>query len=164
MLYNATLVGYAYINPLDLYNGTNTIPTEFHYQPADPGNQAAEALLTAYLETTGNISIRVQGYGESSPYGSLEAALDPIYLDTSFPGLGQPLIETIDIYLDIIGAFVRSEPNPADICHSCILSKRSQLHFQCQQQPADVHHDSYGQGDGEPARHPVRQLRFDSSW
>lgn len=38
-----------------LPQGTNTIATEFHYQPADPSNALAQDLLTQYLSTKGPV-------------------------------------------------------------------------------------------------------------
>lgn len=35
--------------------GSNTIPSEFHYEPADPSNTVAQSLLSEYLETSGAV-------------------------------------------------------------------------------------------------------------
>lgn len=104
------LVGRAYVNPLDLYEGepsslftfrvgaaidsfdmsrpptgTNTLPSEFHYMPSDPNDATAESLLTAYLETKDQIPITIQGDTSSSPYGSLaDQALAGLKLSSSY--------------------------------------------------------------------------------
>lgn len=56
VIYRGTNVGRAYINPLDLFPGSNTVAAEFHYQPADANNAIAEDLLTQYLSTTSQVS------------------------------------------------------------------------------------------------------------
>jgi hypothetical protein len=103
-----TQVGRAYINPLDLYQGPNSYTGELHYQPADASNPTAQALLTAYLKTKDNIPVTVDGDQQSSAYGSLQAALDPISIETGFPGQGIPLIEDIVIYLDLVQVLCNS--------------------------------------------------------
>ncbi|BGP22157.1 pre-rRNA processing protein [Rhodotorula toruloides] len=105
VIYKGTQVGRAYINPLDLYKGTNTLATEFHYQPADPADATAEDLLTQYLETKGQIPLTIQGDGTSSPYGSLQEAFTGVHLETSFPGQGIPLVHDIQIFVDFVTAF-----------------------------------------------------------
>jgi hypothetical protein len=80
-----TLVGRAYVNPLDIYGKQdNTLPSEFHYMPSNPGDATAESLLTAYLETKDQIPITIQGDAESSPYGSLDQALSGLTLSSSY--------------------------------------------------------------------------------
>ncbi|GAA5937070.1 uncharacterized protein JCM15063_000146 [Sporobolomyces koalae] len=108
VLYMGTYVGRAYINPLDLLEGTNTLASELHYMPTNPDDATAESLLTAYLETKDQIPVTVQGDDTSSPYGSLDEALAGIKLDTSFPGQGIPLVHDIRIYLDLVKAFCNS--------------------------------------------------------
>lgn len=103
-----TPVGRAYINPLDLYQGLNTYPGELLYQPANPADPTAQALLTQYLETKDIIPITVDGDSQSSAYGSLAAALDPLNIPTGFPGQGIPLIEDIVIYLDLVQVLCNS--------------------------------------------------------
>ncbi|KAL8277420.1 hypothetical protein RQP46_010142 [Phenoliferia psychrophenolica] len=83
VLYDNYTVGRAYITPLNLYPGTNTIDAEFHYEPADSSNAVALNLLTEYLETTGQIDLTVQGDTSSTPYESLQEGLSEIKLATS---------------------------------------------------------------------------------
>ncbi|GAA5897781.1 hypothetical protein JCM8208_000260 [Rhodotorula glutinis] len=104
VIYRGELVGRAYINPLDLYEGSNTLATEFQYMPADPNNAVAEDLLTQYLSTKGQIPLTIQGDAESSPYGALDQAFSGLKLETSFPGQGLPLVHDIEIYVDLIAA------------------------------------------------------------
>ena len=79
--------------------GSNTIASEFHYEPADASNAIAQSLLSTYLETTGAIPLTVAGDLSSSPYGSLGPALSHISLATSFPGQGLPLVHDIVVRL-----------------------------------------------------------------
>ncbi|GAA5914535.1 uncharacterized protein JCM6883_003197 [Sporobolomyces salmoneus] len=108
VIYMGALVGRAYVNPLDLYEGTNTLPSEFHYMPSNPGDETAQSLLTAYLETKDQIPITIQGDDSSSPYGSLDQGLAGLTLASSFPGQGIPLVHDIRIYLDLVQAFCSS--------------------------------------------------------
>ncbi|SCV70806.1 BQ2448_3568 [Microbotryum intermedium] len=125
--YRTVLVGRAYINPLDLYPGNNSVPAEFHYQvrvahylpqgavlmrpsssphqPTDRSDPRAQDLLAQYLETTGPIPIQIEGDTSSSPYGSLKPALAELSLNSSFPGQGKPLVNKIIIYIDLVTAF-----------------------------------------------------------
>ncbi|KAL8278093.1 hypothetical protein RQP46_009553 [Phenoliferia psychrophenolica] len=88
---------------------SNTIPSEFHYMPADAGDAVAQSLLTAYLETKGNIPLVVSGDLKSSPYVSLQPALSHISLQSGFPGQGLPLVHDIVIYLDLITVLCTNE-------------------------------------------------------
>ncbi|BGP44010.1 hypothetical protein JCM10449v2_008067 [Rhodotorula kratochvilovae] len=108
VIYRGTNVGRAYINPLDLYTGSNTLATEFQYMPSDPGNAVAEDLLTQYLSTKGDIPLTIQGDDGSSPYGSLDQAFSGVRLETSFPGQGLDLVHDIEVYVDLIQALCTS--------------------------------------------------------
>lgn len=88
--------------------GTNTLPTEFQYQPSDPSNAVAQDLLSQYLETKGQIPLTIQGDAESSPYDGLDQAFSGIQLETSFPGQGLPLVHDIEVYVDLIQAVCNS--------------------------------------------------------
>lgn len=88
--------------------GQNTIQSEFHYAPPNPADTNAQAILTAYLSTTGAVPITVQGDVLSSPYGSLQEGLSKVTLETSFPGQGKPLISDIVIYFDPIQAICKN--------------------------------------------------------
>ncbi|KAM0750211.1 hypothetical protein T439DRAFT_247618 [Meredithblackwellia eburnea MCA 4105] len=101
VIYSGVLVGRAYVNPLDLLLGSNTLPSEFHYMPANPGDATAEQLLSDYLELTTQIPLTIQGDSTSSPYGSLAAALTPVTLATSFPGQGLPLVHDIVVSFNL---------------------------------------------------------------
>ncbi|KAH8925300.1 hypothetical protein BT69DRAFT_1216651 [Atractiella rhizophila] len=109
VVYNGTVVGEAVIADLNLVPGSNTIPSQFHYMPADPNNANAESLLTAYLSTTDQIPIQIHGSESSTPYGSLAAALEGVTLQSSFAGLGTPLVTHIDIFLDIFQSLCDKE-------------------------------------------------------
>ncbi|GAA6027071.1 hypothetical protein JCM8097_006088 [Rhodosporidiobolus ruineniae] len=108
VIYRDTLVGRAYVNPLNLYPGALSLASEFHYMPADPNNAVAEDILAQYLETSGQIPITIVGDASSSPYGSLDEAFSGISLSSSFPGQGIPLVHDIVIYLDLVTALCNS--------------------------------------------------------
>ena len=131
VLYMGALVGRAYVNPLDLYEGepsspftfrveaaidsfdmsrpptgTNTLPSEFHYMPSDPNDATAESLLTAYLETKDQIPITIQGDTSSSPYGSLaDQALAGLKLTSSY------VVDHVSLNYSAIITYALSGPN-----------------------------------------------------
>lgn len=54
--------------------------------PANPNDTTAQAFLTQFLTGTDNIPLSIQGDSGSSPFGSLQPALEGAKLDTSLKG------------------------------------------------------------------------------
>ncbi|KAI0631497.1 hypothetical protein C8Q77DRAFT_1218963 [Trametes polyzona] len=88
--YKGVVLGRAAIDNLDLVPGENTIATEFHYAPADANDTTAQAFLTEFLQTGEEIPLTIKGDSESSPFGSLQPALEGVELSTSLKGLDVP--------------------------------------------------------------------------
>ncbi|KAG1805833.1 uncharacterized protein BJ212DRAFT_1486176 [Suillus subaureus] len=53
-----------------------SIPGEFHYEPANPNDTMAEAFLTSFLQTRNSLLITIQGDSASTPFASLQPALE----------------------------------------------------------------------------------------
>lgn len=84
--YKGVVLGRAAIDTLDLVPGENTIATEFHYAPADANDTIAQGFLTEFLQTDDDIPLTIKGDSESSPFGSLQPALEGVELSTSLKG------------------------------------------------------------------------------
>ncbi|KAI0710861.1 hypothetical protein C8Q76DRAFT_623714 [Earliella scabrosa] len=104
---DGVMLGRAVIDPLNLVPGGTVAPTEFHYAPKDANDTEAQAFLTEFLQTDHEISLRVAGDSESSPFASLVPALDGISLDVTMRGkhrLGlnvPPIVTHINVFLGL---------------------------------------------------------------
>ncbi|KAI0354382.1 hypothetical protein OH77DRAFT_1404952 [Trametes cingulata] len=102
VIYKGVALGRAAIDTLDLVPGENTIATEFHYAPADANDTTAQAFLTEFLQTGDEIPLTIKGDSESSPFASLQPALEGVELSTSLKGLNVPPIVThINAYITL---------------------------------------------------------------
>ena len=81
------MLGRAVIDTLDLAPGENTIATEFHYAPSDANDTTAQAFLTEFLQTDDDIALTIKGDSDSSPFASLQPALEGVELSTSLKGM-----------------------------------------------------------------------------
>lgn len=59
---------------------------EFHYEPADANDTVAESFLTSFVQSGDDLALTVQGDGASSPFASLNPALEGVILHTSVTG------------------------------------------------------------------------------
>ena len=59
---------------------------EFHYEPADANDTTAESFLTNFVQSGNVLPLTVQGDGASSPFTSLNPALEGVTLQTSVAG------------------------------------------------------------------------------
>ena len=66
--------------------GENNIAGEFHYEPADVNDTVAESFLTSFVQSGDVLPLTVQGDGSSSPFASLNPALEGVTLQTSVTG------------------------------------------------------------------------------
>ncbi|KAG1723382.1 hypothetical protein EDD22DRAFT_764388, partial [Suillus occidentalis] len=66
--------------------GEDSMPAEFHYEPANPNDTVAEAFLTSFLRTGDSLPITIQGDSASTPFASLQPALEGVSLTSSVPG------------------------------------------------------------------------------
>ncbi|KAG2078952.1 hypothetical protein BDR04DRAFT_1124058 [Suillus decipiens] len=85
--YQDVMIGRAAFNSFNLIPGEDTMPGEFHYEPANPNDTIAEAFLTSFLQTGNDLSITIQGDSASTPFASLQPALEGLTLTTSVTGL-----------------------------------------------------------------------------
>jgi len=59
---------------------------EFHYEPADANNTVAESFLTSFVQSGDVLPLTVRGDSASSPFTSLNPALEGVTLQTSVTG------------------------------------------------------------------------------
>lgn len=59
---------------------------EFHYEPADANDTVAQSFLTDFVQTGDNLPLDVKGDAASSPFASLQPALEGISLSSSVTG------------------------------------------------------------------------------
>ncbi|KAG1742190.1 hypothetical protein EDB19DRAFT_1702736 [Suillus lakei] len=85
--YQDVMIGRAAFNPFNLVPGENTMPGEFQYEPANPNDTVAEAFLTSFLQTGNSLPLTIQGDSASTPFASLQPALEGVTLTTSVTGL-----------------------------------------------------------------------------
>ncbi|KAG2368054.1 hypothetical protein BDR07DRAFT_1391769 [Suillus spraguei] len=85
--YQDVMIGRATFNSFNLVPGEDMMPGEFHYEPANPNDTIAEAFLTSFLQTGNSLSITIQGDSASTPFASLQPALEGLTLTTSVTGL-----------------------------------------------------------------------------
>ncbi|KAG8213768.1 hypothetical protein J3R82DRAFT_10478 [Butyriboletus roseoflavus] len=96
--YENVMIGRAAFNcfsrTFNLMPGENTMAREFQYEPADANNTVAESFLTSFVQSGNILPLTVQGDGASSPFTSLNRALEGVTLQTSVTGLNVPPIIT----------------------------------------------------------------------
>ncbi|KAI0773181.1 hypothetical protein BD413DRAFT_603560 [Trametes elegans] len=102
VIYQGVQLGRAAIDSLHLVPGENTIETEFHYAPADANDTTAQEFLTEFLQTADDIPLTIKGDSDSSPFGSLQPALEGVELSTSLHGLDvPPIVQHINAYITL---------------------------------------------------------------
>ncbi|KAI0668274.1 hypothetical protein C8Q78DRAFT_1081656 [Trametes maxima] len=121
VVFRGVQLGRAVIDNLDLVPGENTLATEFHYAPADANDTTAQAFLTEFLQTGDEIPLTIKGDSESSPFGSLQPALEGVELSTGLKGLNVPpfvthinAFITLDTLLDNLITIDFDIANPLD--------------------------------------------------
>ncbi|PPQ89568.1 hypothetical protein CVT25_012240 [Psilocybe cyanescens] len=105
VVFNGVVIGRAAISEFDLVPGSNTVDTEFHYQPANANDTIAQSFLSQFLQTGDSIGLAIQGDANSSPFPSLSPALAGLQLSTQLTGcigINQPtfitnIVVTIDL-------------------------------------------------------------------
>lgn len=68
--------------------------TEFHYEPDNANDTVAQGFLTQFIQTGDELDVTIDGDSQSSPFGSLQPALDGVTISTSLTGLNHPAIIT----------------------------------------------------------------------
>ncbi|KAF8557967.1 hypothetical protein OG21DRAFT_1504634 [Imleria badia] len=92
--YENVMVGRAAFNAFNLVPGENNMAGEFHYEPANANDTVAESFLTSFVQSGNVLPLTVQGDSASSPFTSLNPALEGVTLQTSVTGLNAPPIIT----------------------------------------------------------------------
>lgn len=96
--------------------GQNLAATEFQYAPASPNDTVAQGFLTTFLQTADSIPLTVQGDSASTPYGSLQPALEGITLSTSITGIvSKPIIAGIHTHIPLTALITNTIESSFDI-------------------------------------------------
>jgi hypothetical protein len=61
----------------------------------------AQSFITQYISSSGDIPVTVQGDASSSPYASLQPALEGIKLSSSIKGIGKQLVSNVNVYITL---------------------------------------------------------------
>ncbi|GJJ06156.1 hypothetical protein Clacol_000345 [Clathrus columnatus] len=101
VMFEGVELGRAVIDSFNLVPGDNVIPAEFHYMPANPNDTTAQAFLTQFLTGTDDIPLTIQGDSGSSPFGSLQPALEGAKLETSLKGMGDIIILDTNVLISL---------------------------------------------------------------
>ena len=76
--------------------------TVFEYMPSNANDTTAQAFLTEYISTGDTIDLTIQGDSESTPYESLQQALEGVKISTSLTGINFPdLVTHINVFITL---------------------------------------------------------------
>ncbi|EPQ57376.1 hypothetical protein GLOTRDRAFT_120580 [Gloeophyllum trabeum ATCC 11539] len=104
--YKGVSLGRAYISPFNLLPGENVVPTEFRYEPNDANDTVAQSFLSDFLQTGDTLPLSIKGDSSSTPFGSLQSALEGLEISTSLKGLNvPPIITHINVYIGLSTLF-----------------------------------------------------------
>ncbi|KAH7915074.1 hypothetical protein BJ138DRAFT_1122997 [Hygrophoropsis aurantiaca] len=92
--YNDVMIGRAAISPFNLTPGENVMAGEFQYAPANANDTVAQSFLTSFVQSGDVLPLTIKGDSASSPFASLQPALEGVTLATSVTGLNVPPIIT----------------------------------------------------------------------
>ncbi|KAJ3868577.1 hypothetical protein EV359DRAFT_77557 [Lentinula novae-zelandiae] len=94
--YEGSMVGRASINTLNLVPGANTVPSEFHYEPANSNDSVAQSFIADFLTSNSSLPLSITGDSASTPIDSLQEALSGLSLR-----MGQTLIKDIMVTITL---------------------------------------------------------------
>jgi len=87
---------------LNIVPGVNAIPAQFHYYPSNPNDTVAQKFLTEFLPTTSFIPLTIQGDAASSPYSSLQPALEGLSLASGITATAsRPIIVSVTVTIPL---------------------------------------------------------------
>ncbi len=89
--YQGVMLGHAVLDPLNLQPGSNVVPTEFRYAPANANDTTAQSFITDFLQSNKELDLTIKGDTNSSPFASLVPALQGIEITTGLKGACRPL-------------------------------------------------------------------------
>ncbi|KAF9264250.1 hypothetical protein L218DRAFT_258531 [Marasmius fiardii PR-910] len=101
VIYKGTKLGRAVINPFNLQTGENVIQAEFHYQPDNRNDTVAQSFLTDFLTSTDTLDLSIEGDPDSTPIESLKQALSGVKLASQLNGMGQKLLQHINVFITL---------------------------------------------------------------
>jgi len=102
VFFKGVQLGSAAINTFNLVSGTNVVNTsEFHYMPADANDTTAQSFLSDFLTSTDTLDLTIKGDSGSSPFGSLQPALEGVSLSSSLTGNGVTLITQVNVFITL---------------------------------------------------------------
>ncbi|KAJ3850500.1 hypothetical protein EV368DRAFT_84496 [Lentinula lateritia] len=84
--YEGSMIGRALINTFNLVPGTNSVPSEFHYEPANSNDSVAQSFIADFLTSNNSLPLSIKGDSASTPIDSLQEALSGLSLSASLPG------------------------------------------------------------------------------
>ncbi|KAI5120964.1 hypothetical protein M0805_006636 [Coniferiporia weirii] len=100
--YKGVTIGQAAIDTFNLVPGENTIQTEFRYEPENANDTTAQSFISNFLTTGDELDLAIQGDSTSSPFLSLEQALEGVKISTSLTGMNFPtLITHINVFVTL---------------------------------------------------------------
>ncbi|KAH8119480.1 hypothetical protein DFH11DRAFT_1722990 [Phellopilus nigrolimitatus] len=119
--FKGAMIGRAVIDPFNLAPGENTFPAEFHYEPENANDTVAQSFITDFLTTNNELDLAIQGDSASTPFASLQQALEGVKISSSVTGLNFPTIIThinvfitVDTLLDNLVSINFDVKNPLD--------------------------------------------------
>ncbi len=87
------------------------VAAEFHYMPDNANDTIAQSFLTDFITTGNQLDLTITGDMQSTPYDSLQPALDGVQLSTSLTGRSPSNLLRSSTYLR------RHEPAHIDHTH-----------------------------------------------
>ncbi|KAF9245017.1 hypothetical protein BU15DRAFT_85819 [Melanogaster broomeanus] len=92
--YNDVMIGRAAFSTFNLIPGEDSLSAEFQYAPANANDTVAQEFLTSFVQSGDVLPLTVKGDSASSPFASLQPALEGVTLQSSVTGLNVPPIIT----------------------------------------------------------------------
>lgn len=86
LIHGSSVLNSAFSQTFNLMPGENAMAGEFQYEPVDANDTVAESFLTSFVQTGSVLPLTVQGDSASSPFTSLNPALEGVTLQTSVTG------------------------------------------------------------------------------
>ncbi|KAE9401586.1 hypothetical protein BT96DRAFT_918717 [Gymnopus androsaceus JB14] len=99
--YEGVLIGSAAIDTFNLVPGLNSFPAEFQYEPTNANDTTAQSFITNFLTSTETLPLSIIGDSSSTPIDSLQEALSGLNLTTSLQGMGDSLINSVNVSITL---------------------------------------------------------------
>ena len=90
--------------------------------PADANDTKAQAFLTEFITSGDNIPLTIHGDAASSPYGSLQAAMSDLVIQTNVQGLNSPdMVRHISVEITLESLVTDLVNLNFDVCLTLVL-------------------------------------------